>query len=112
MANDSRPSWQLLFECAVKLTQAGRTPFSRKQLIDCVHKTDPSRLSDSLNPVIQGMTENAKGGVPSAGGRTLRRVGRGLYELASESKPSLTVSQRSDGRGRRPKERTWTHFKR
>jgi hypothetical protein len=36
----------------------------------------------SLDPTLQGMTQNAAGGPPSAGGTPLTRIGRGLYILA------------------------------
>lgn len=35
------PNWILLKECGEKLTREGKAPFTRKQLIDCVHKKDP-----------------------------------------------------------------------
>jgi len=33
-----KPNWILLKECAEKLTREGKTPFTRRQLIDCVHE--------------------------------------------------------------------------
>ena len=56
------PNWKLLLECARRLTAAGRSPFTRQMLIDCVQRVDPARKEGSLNPTIQGMTDNLKGG--------------------------------------------------
>lgn len=76
------PHWQLLGACARKLTAEGRTPFTRQDLIACVRQTRPDANPDSLNPMIQGITVNAKGGAPGGKGkRILWRVGYGRYEL-------------------------------
>lgn len=77
-----RPNWMLLKECGEKLSREGETRFTRQQLIDCVHETDPDRKPSSLNPVIQGMTVNAKGGASSGTGKNVfYRATRGVYEL-------------------------------
>lgn len=61
-----KPNWQLLKECGEKLTKEGRTPFTRRQLIECVQKEHPDHGESTLNPMIQGMTVNLKGGAPGA----------------------------------------------
>lgn len=81
--------WQLVAKCATKLTDTGHTPFTRGQLIDCIQRSHPELGENSINPIIQGLTDNAKGGAPSAAGKTLlHRVTRGRYVLADHvSKP-------------------------
>lgn len=39
----NKANWVLLKECAEKLTREGKVPFTRKQLIDCVHKKHMDR---------------------------------------------------------------------
>lgn len=75
---DNRPNWELLQEAAEKLTAQGRSPFTRQDLIQAVQHTHPDRGSGSLGPILQGMTLNAEGGPPSAGGKPFVRVGRAL----------------------------------
>lgn len=77
-----KPNWMLLKECGEKLTKEGTTPFTRQQLIDCVHEVYPDRNVSSLNSVIQGLTVNARGGASSGVGKNVfYRVDRGFYEL-------------------------------
>ncbi|RLF63626.1 MAG: hypothetical protein DRN33_03755 [Thermoplasmata archaeon] len=88
----NKPNWILLKECAEELTKAGKTPFTRKQLIECIHEKYPERGKSSLNPMIQGMTVNRKGGAPGGIGKNVfYSVGRGLFELydPKKHKPSL-----------------------
>jgi len=83
----NKPNWILLKECAEKLTKEGRTPFTREQLINCVHEKHPDRGEGSLNPMIQGMTVNLKGGAPGGTGKNVfYSVGRGLFELYDPNK--------------------------
>jgi hypothetical protein len=81
----SKANWQLLLAAAEELTATGGSPFGRQDLIREVHRLNPDRTENSLNPTIQGMTINAPGGVPVACGPVFRRVSRGLYELLSAS---------------------------
>ena len=67
----NKPNWILLKECAEELTKAGKTPFTRKQLIECIHEKYPERGKSSLNPMIQGMTVNRKGGAPGGIGKNV-----------------------------------------
>jgi len=74
--------WELLKECAEELTRAGRTPFTRGDLIQCVQRSHPQYGKNSLNPMIQGITVNLKGGAPGAVGKNiLRSVGTGQFVL-------------------------------
>ncbi len=69
------------------MTREGRSPFTRRQLIDCVRKKHPDRGESSLNPMIQGMTVNLKGGAPGGIDKDVfYSVGRGLFELYDSKK--------------------------
>jgi len=82
-----KPNWILLKECGEKLTSEGKTPFTRKQLIDCVHEKHPERGENSLRPMIQGMTVNLRGGAPGGLGKKIfYSVARGLFELYDAKK--------------------------
>ncbi|MFZ2455390.1 MAG: hypothetical protein WAX07_02830 [Candidatus Altiarchaeia archaeon] len=84
---DKKRNLDLLNEYAQKLTKEGKTPFTREQLIEEVHKKYPGIKKDSLNPMIQGMTINLKGGAP--GGvetNVFYRVKRGFFELYDSNK--------------------------
>ena len=77
-----KPIWQLLQDCAREHTQNGNSPVTRGDLIACVQRTDPSIGAGSINPMIQGITDNLRGGAPGAVGKNiLHSVGRGLFEL-------------------------------
>ncbi len=78
------PIWNLVQECATELTRGGLVPFTRGNLIACVQRKNPKYGSDSINPVIQGVTDNLRGGAPGAVGKNiLHSVGRGLFILRS-----------------------------
>ena len=81
------PNWFLLRECGEKLTREDKSPFTRKQLIDCVHEKRPERKKSALHPMIQGMTVNARGGAPGGIGKNMfYRVSRGQYVLYEPKK--------------------------
>ncbi|MFP5219779.1 MAG: DUF6884 domain-containing protein [Actinomycetes bacterium] len=86
------PAWSLLLQAARGLTGRGVSPFSRDQLLREVQRLDPSRRDSSLGPVLQGLTANAPGGVPSPVGRPLLRVGRGQYRLVEAGETPVPVS--------------------
>jgi len=82
-----KQNWILLRECGEGLTRKGMAPFTRRQLIDCVHEKYPDRVEGSLNPMIQGMTVNLRDGAPGGIGKNVfYRVGRGLFELYDPKK--------------------------
>jgi len=82
-----KPNWILLKECGERLSRDGIVPFTRRQLIDCVHEEHPEREEGSLNPIIQGMTVNLKGGAPGSIGKNIfYSVGRGLFECFNQEK--------------------------
>ena len=103
----NKPNWRLLKECAEKLTEQGKVPFTRKQLIECVLKEHPERETGSLNPMIQGITANLKGGAPGGIGKNiLVSTARGLFELYDSGKhdnlPSAPpLTEREHGRTER-----------
>lgn len=88
------PSWRALLESAQRLTDEGRTDFTRSELLAGAIANDPSKREGSLGPILQGMTANAPGGVPSACGEVFVRVGRGRYALrhaTDQSPPEITT---------------------
>ncbi len=78
----AQPNWKLLLDCGRRLTAAGRTPFTRGMLIDCVQRIDANAKEGSLNPTIQGMTDNLRGGNGSGLLHpSFHSVGRGEFVL-------------------------------
>ena len=86
------PTWELILNCAQALTAEGNVPFTRKQLIECVRLKDSGRLPGTINPIIQGMTVNLKGGPAGRGRGALRSVGRGQFVLTTSGEVSLDAS--------------------
>lgn len=86
MAASKVTIWKLVQKCAEQLTHAGQTPFTRGELIRCVRKTNPEYDENSINPIIQGVTDNLRGGAPGAVGMNiLHSVARGQFVLNSSS---------------------------
>ena len=84
MAAGKLTIWRLVHRCAQELTTSGQTPFSRGELIQCIQRIDPEYGPDSINPIIQGVTDNLKGGAPGAVGKNiLHSVSRGQFVLLS-----------------------------
>jgi len=99
--------WRLVRACAEDLTSSGTSPFTRGDLIKCIQRKDPSYAENSINPIIQGVTNNLRGGAPGAVGKNLlHSVGRGLFILAEEQGsteiPANERQERSVIRQRRP----------
>ena len=78
----SKPIWRVVSDCAHELTRRGLAPFTRGDLIGCVQEVDQGIGAGSINPVIQGITRNLKGGAPGSVGKDiLYSVGRGQFVL-------------------------------
>jgi len=82
--NADLATWELVLNAARKLKRSGRTPFKLEDLVVEVHRVDPERDRSTIQPIVQGMTDNAKKGPRSACGVLLHRVERGFYELLSD----------------------------
>ena len=81
----SGPIWRLVEDCAHDLTTGGLTPFTRGDLITCVQRKNPRYGPDSINPIIQGLTDNLRGGAQGTVGKNvLHSVGRGLFQLRDQ----------------------------
>jgi hypothetical protein len=97
---------KLVEHCTRILAQKGRVPFSRKDLIACIQERRPGLSKNTINPIIQAVTENLVGGVPAyADLKILRSVGRGLFEPHPETFPDLVAtanSQASSARSGKP----------
>ncbi|HEV8719743.1 MAG TPA: hypothetical protein VGW77_03785 [Candidatus Binatia bacterium] len=77
-----KPNWQLLKEAGQGLTKEGKSQFTRRQLIERVWKSHPGIGENILNPMIQGMTINLKGGAPGGVGKDIfHSVERGMFEM-------------------------------
>lgn len=75
------------------------TPFTRGDLIRRVQRRYPDCWPDSINPIIQGLTDNLRGGAPGAAGKNLlHSVGRGQFVLKSSGirRPAFENLPRSD----------------
>ncbi|WP_052351762.1 DUF6884 domain-containing protein [Deinococcus pimensis] len=95
------PNWMVLKDCAEELTRAGRTPFTRQDLIAAVQAHFPDRGESSLNPMIQGMTVNLKGGAPGGVGKEVFvSVGRGLFQLLEGAAATGTARDVEDSAAR------------
>jgi hypothetical protein len=96
---NAKPIWQMVQDSARELTKNGRTPFTRQDLIELVQRHSPACDQNSINPIIQGMTDNLKGGAPGADGKNiLHSVGRGQFVLHSKrgeavKEPSPVIQQ-------------------
>lgn len=87
--------WRLVEKCAIDLTNNGESPFTRGDLIKGVRLKNPNFQENSINPIIQGLTDNLKGGAPGAVGKNiLHSVGRGLFVL-KDSKKSTSIEYES-----------------
>ena len=79
--------WRLVEECARELTDNGFSPFTRIDIIKCIQTKNPAYGADSINPIIQGLTDNLRGGAPGAVGKNiLHSVERGLFVIKDDRK--------------------------
>lgn len=92
---------RLILAAACALTAAGQTPFSRIGVYRWIWERYPRSEHDrpALDPTFQGMVRNAPGGPPSAVGKPLLRVDRGLYVLADPTICNEVGNEVSDPRG-------------
>jgi uncharacterized HhH-GPD family protein len=92
--NNRIPNWRLIEIAAIALTKKSIVPFTRKQLIYSVQAEYPDRLASSLNPMIQAITVNLKGGAPGGTNKNiLRSVSRGKFVLLKKM-PEIISSQK------------------
>lgn len=97
---NSDPIWRLVQDAARELTREKIVPFTRKDIIERIHRRLPGLDTNSINPTIQGVTDNLKGGAPGADGkRVLHSVGRGQFVLYSKrdeiNAPSLLPEEKA-----------------
>jgi hypothetical protein len=86
----TKQNWRLILDAAQALTASGQTPFTRVSVYEWIWRRYPRAEHDrpSLDPIFQGMVDNARGGPPSLGGTPLQRIGRGRYVLAQPGQPN------------------------
>ena len=98
MPEQKEPIWRLVEQCARELTNSGITPFTRSDLIGCVKRKNSRCPENSINPVIQGVTDNLRGGAPGAAGKgILHSVGRGQFVFKATALQKGVSSSRSSG---------------
>lgn len=77
-----KPIHELIKEAGIKLTEIGIVPFGRKDIFRELKEKYSDIDKDTVNPIIQGITINLKGGVSSTYSKNiLISVGRGKFEL-------------------------------
>src|SRR5438067_12270592 len=84
----NQPIWSIVRDAAQRLTDRGRVPFSRLELLEEVRHELPSLQRATFDPTVQGMTSNAIGGPPGRGAGVLIRIARGQYRLTGGSSRS------------------------
>jgi hypothetical protein len=78
----TEPIWRLVEKAAEELTKQGRAPFTRGDVIAMVQRSNATYGPDSINPIIQGVTDNLRGGASGSVSREiLHSVGRGQFVL-------------------------------
>lgn len=91
---NEEPIWRMVQDCARELTRQSKVPFARKDLIVCIQQRAPKCEDNSINPVIQGVTDNLKGGAPGADGKKiLHSVSRGRFMLHSKKDDQADVQE-------------------
>lgn len=89
-----QPIWKLVQLCAQELTETGITSFRRGDIIRYVQRYNPQCGADSINPIIQGLTDNLRGGAPGAVGKNiLHSVARGRFVLKEGTSQGEIPSQ-------------------
>lgn len=77
---------QIIEETAKQLAETGQTVFTRLDIYNLAVKKYPDIKKCSLDPIIQGMTKNLKGG---GSGSTVKNLfisnGRGEFQLIKNS---------------------------
>ena len=112
-----KPNWQLLKEAGEGLTKEVKSPFTRRQLIERVWTLHPGIGENTLNPMIQGMTINLKGGAPGGLGKDVfYSVERGMFEMYTgrkgESIPSKAICVDNDAMLAKPPHESSEEMKR
>ena len=93
---NAEPIWRMVQDCAREFTRQGKVPFARKDLIACIQQRAPKCEESSINPIIQGVTDNLKGGAPGADGKKiLHSVSRGRFVLYSKKDDRAYVQESS-----------------
>lgn len=74
---------QTITEAAKLLTKSDKKQFSRKDIIALVQWKFPDALENTINPMIQGLTDNLKDGSPytTEMKKIFHSVKRGIFEL-------------------------------
>jgi len=104
--SETRPTWMLFIDAARRLSARGRSPFKLSELIAEVQSRDSARGRGTIQPVVQGMTANARKGPLSPCGKVFLRVDHGFYKICDldegEAVPTISSAppRTSSPRGR------------
>lgn len=81
------PIYEKIRKIAVKLTEIGVVPFGRKDIFRELKEKYIDIDEDTVNPIIQGITVNLKGGARGCTNKNiLKSVARGKFELYNQEK--------------------------
>lgn len=84
-----------IVEASTSLHQKGNIPFTRNELLSEINQKDPSIERGSMNPILQGMTINLKGGSSSKYYKNfLESVERGKFRIIDKSEDILKNSRK------------------
>ena len=82
-----------IVEASTSLHQKGNIPFTRNELLSEINQKHPNIERGSMDPIIQGMTKNLKGGASSKYYKNfLESVERGKFRIMKNSKNILNIS--------------------
>ncbi len=82
-----KPIHELIKEAGIKLTEIGVVPFGREDIFRELKEKYSDIDKNTVNPIIQGVTVNLKGGANSTYSKNiLISVGRGKFELYNQEK--------------------------
>jgi len=83
MMKYDKPIYKVIEETAIVLTKIRKVPFTRKDIINLIKYKYKNVNENTINPMIQGITENLKGGAPGGEGKNiLYRIEKGNFILS------------------------------
>lgn len=87
MPKYNKSTVEIITEIVLFFEKLDKRQFTRQDIIRVFKAVYPDANENTINPMIQGMTDNRTGGAPGAVGRNiLHCIGNGIYELNKERK--------------------------
>ena len=83
MCKFDKRTTEIVIECAKILKKIGKNQFTRQDIITLFKWKYPTANENTINPTIQGLSDNAPGGAPNADCKNpvFHRISEGIYEL-------------------------------